>query len=64
MNNDYFLVNDIWNVNDIGNIPNFEESFNRYKVPSRNQKFPTENKTIGLELKFVYYCKLFNDEWS
>ncbi|WP_195694909.1 tyrosine-type recombinase/integrase [Priestia megaterium] len=64
VNNDYFLVNDVWNVNDIGNIPNFKESFNRYKVPSKNLKFLIENKTISLELKFVYYCKLFNDEWS
>ncbi|MFF2288737.1 hypothetical protein [Peribacillus butanolivorans] len=29
---DYFLVNDVWNVNDIGQIPNFEEQFNKYKT--------------------------------
>ncbi|CAI8714473.1 MULTISPECIES: tyrosine-type recombinase/integrase [Bacillus] len=61
---DYFLVNDVWNVNDIGQIPNFEEQFNKYKGTTKNIKFCIENYTIGLELKFVFYHKLFNDEPS
>jgi integrase len=61
---DYFLVNDVWNVNDIGQIPNFEQQFKRYKGSSKEVKFLTEIKNIGLELKFVFYHKLFNDELS
>jgi integrase len=63
---DYFLVNDVWDVNDIGQIPNFEEQFNILKASSRNKKikFLTENKTIGFELKFVLYHRLFKDELS
>jgi integrase len=61
---DYFLVNDVWNVNDIGQIPNFEEHFNKYKGTSKNIKFCIESQTIGLELKFVFYHKLFRDELS
>ena len=54
MKDDYFLVNDVWNVNDIGQIPNFEEQFNKFKGTSKYIKFRIENHTIGLELKFVF----------
>ncbi|WP_074554032.1 tyrosine-type recombinase/integrase [Bacillus cereus] len=60
---DYFLINDIWNVNDIGQIPGFER-FNKYKGTSKNIRFATERITISKELKFVFYCYLFNDELS
>ncbi len=61
---DYFLVNDVWKVNDIGQISNFEEQFNKYKIKSDTIKFCIENHNIGLELKFVFYHRLFNDEWG
>ncbi|MFE4038759.1 tyrosine-type recombinase/integrase [Priestia sp. YIM B13489] len=58
---DYFLVNDVWDINKIGKIPNFEEQFNKYKGAGKNIKFSTENHTIRLELKFVFYHKLFHE---
>ncbi|MCP9278242.1 tyrosine-type recombinase/integrase [Bacillus wiedmannii] len=61
---DYFLINDIWNVNDIGQMPSFEERFNKYKGASKKIKFATERITISQELKFVFYCYLFKDELS
>ncbi|HDR7001344.1 TPA: tyrosine-type recombinase/integrase [Bacillus cereus] len=61
---DYFLINDVWNVSDIGRISNFAEQYKRYKAAGRYMKFSSENPTVFLELKFVSYCKLFNDEWS
>ena len=61
---DYFLVNDVWNVNDIGQIPNFEEQYNKYKRSGKTINFSTENHNIALEIKFVFYHKLFNDELS
>lgn len=62
--NDYFLTNDIWDFNDLGKIPNFKDQFDNYKGYRGKITFETINPTIKLELKFVYYCKLFNDEWS
>ncbi|MDA2386133.1 tyrosine-type recombinase/integrase [Bacillus cereus] len=61
---DYFLINDIWNVNDIGQIPSFEEHFNKYKGTNKNIMFATERITISQELKFVFYCYFFKDELS
>lgn len=61
---DYFLINDIWNMNDIGQIPGFEERFNKYKGAGKNIRFATERITISQELKFVFYCYLFKDELS
>ncbi|WP_350338895.1 hypothetical protein [Paenibacillus sp. UMB7766-LJ446] len=31
VDDNYFLVNDIWNIHDIGKIPNFEEQYNKRK---------------------------------
>ena len=64
MKDDYFLINDIWNVNDIAQIPNFKERFNKFKGKTTQLKFATERITISQELKFVFYCDLFNDELS
>ncbi|RPK15124.1 tyrosine-type recombinase/integrase [Priestia endophytica] len=61
---DYFLVNDAWNIDMIGQIPNFHDAYNRYTWARKDVKFSIENHTIGLELKFVFYNKLFNDELS
>ncbi len=61
---DYFLINDIWNVNDIGQIPNFKERFNKFKGTTKQLKFAIERVAISQELKFVFYCYLFNDELS
>ncbi|KMY54359.1 transposase [Bacillus sp. FJAT-27231] len=58
----YFLVKDVWNVTDIGQIPNFHEQFKRYKRKGKNVKFSIENHAISLEIKFIFYHKLFNDE--
>ncbi|PEJ56785.1 transposase [Bacillus sp. AFS002410] len=61
---DYFLVNDVWDVNVIGKIPNFHEQFNKYKSRRKTINFSTENHNICLEIKFVFYHKLFSDELS
>lgn len=62
---DYFLANDAWNVNDIGQIPNFHQQFQNYKGTRENLNWlPLENDLVRMELKFVFYHKLFEDEWS
>jgi integrase len=60
----YFSINDIWNVNEIGQIPNFEERFKKYTGTRKVLKLATKCITISQELKFVFYCYLFNDELS
>lgn len=61
---DYFLVNNVWNIDVMGQIPNFYAAYNHYTGKVKNVNFSIENHAIGLELKFVFYNKLFNDELS
>ncbi|MGK0533316.1 tyrosine-type recombinase/integrase [Bacillus sp. 'calajunan'] len=60
----YFLVNDVWELHTVGQIPNFAEQYEKNKGTSIKIKFPTDNPSISLELKFVFYHKIFNDRWS
>lgn len=62
---DYFLINDIWNVHDVGQITNFQEQFQSYKGTGKHLKWSSlKNDLIKLELKYVFYHKLFNNEWN
>lgn len=60
----YFLVNDIWNVDFLENILQFQEMVEKYKGTHRNVRFQINNATVNLEIKYVWYQKLFRDEWS
>ncbi|OOG91309.1 hypothetical protein BTH41_01610 [Bacillus mycoides] len=60
----YFLVKDIWNVDFLENIPQFQEMVEKYKGTNRNVRFQINNATVNLEIKYVWYQKLFKDEWS
>lgn len=60
----YFLINDIWNVEFFENIPQFRESVMNYKETNSNLRFQFNSPTLNLELKYIYYYKLFNDEWT
>ncbi|PER93733.1 transposase [Bacillus sp. AFS059628] len=62
--NPYFLVNNTWNVNVIGMIPNFIKQFLNYTHTNKNLKFEIESPSVNLELKYVWYNKLFRDEWQ
>lgn len=61
---DYFLVNDVWEVDTVGQIPNFAEQYKAYKGTGKKITFSSENPLVSLELKFVVYHKLFTDGWS
>ncbi len=61
---DYFLVNDVWELDTIGQIPNFAEQYKELKATRRKITFSSANPSVCLELKFVCYHKLFNDRWS
>lgn len=56
---DYFLVNNVWNLDEIGRMPTFEEKYKNYKDRTKKLKFHSKNDSIALELKFVFYQKLF-----
>jgi len=53
VNDDYFLVNDVWNIHEIGKIPNFEDQYNERKGIVNNIYFNFENPNINMEIKFV-----------
>ncbi|QNU30671.1 tyrosine-type recombinase/integrase [Geobacillus sp. 47C-IIb] len=62
--NPYFLVNDKWDINVIGTISNFKEQFSNYKDTHRYILFQVKSPSVNLEIKYVFYHKLFRDEWS
>ncbi|MDQ0245026.1 integrase [Bacillus fengqiuensis] len=64
VNNPYFLINDKWNINFLGEIKQFEENVATYKYSSKNVTFRFINPKVNLEVKYVYYQRLFNDYWT
>lgn len=64
VNNPYFLINDKWNINFLGEIKQFEENVATYKDSSKNVHFRFINPKVNLEVKYVFYQRLFNDYWT
>ena len=64
VNNPYFLINDKWNINFLGEIKQFEEMVATYKYSSKNVAFQFMNPNVNLEVKYVFYQRLFNDYWT
>lgn len=62
VNDDYFLVNDAWNIQSIRDMTN--EPCKTNPKSRKNIVFPIEIQTINNEVKFVYFKKLFLEEWS
>ncbi|MGG1675037.1 tyrosine-type recombinase/integrase [Neobacillus sp. NRS-1170] len=60
----YFLVNNVWSIQFIGEIKQFREMWKKYKNSRKNVYFKFVNPTLNLEVKFVWYHSLFNEEWS
>lgn len=61
INDPYFFNNDIWNAEFIGEIINKTHSKNKIR---KNIKFDFNNHSLKLEIKYIIYKKLFNEEWS
>lgn len=64
INSPYFLVNDKWNVGFIGEINQFKKMAENYKASNQNVHFQIASPMVNLEVKYVCYHKLFNDEWT
>ncbi len=62
--NPYFLENDVWNVNVVGKITQFQEERAAYKDRKMNVYFKVMSPTVSLEIKYVWYNKLFKGEWN
>ncbi|MCU5517234.1 transposase, partial [Bacillus wiedmannii] len=62
----YFLVNDKWNVERLGEIKQFHELVSNYMNLKRSRKicFSFANSSINLEVKYIFYRRIFNEEWS
>ncbi|MBT2681807.1 tyrosine-type recombinase/integrase [Bacillus sp. ISL-35] len=64
VNDPYFLVNDHWDIRFIGNINNFKDQLENYYYRKNIIRFEIENPRVNLELKYLWYKRLFKDEWS
>ena len=42
VDDNYFLVNDVWKVDTVGKIHNFAEQYKEYKGTGENIKFPVK----------------------
>jgi integrase len=62
--NAYFLENDIWNIYDLKEIPEFEKAIENHRDKTKSITFKVKNPGVNLEIKYVYFHKLFNDEWK
>ncbi|HHT7240209.1 tyrosine-type recombinase/integrase [Bacillus cereus] len=60
----YFLINDSWHIGFLKNIPQFRKMIDNYKGKRRNVHFRINSSTINLEVKYVWYQKLFNEQWA
>ncbi|MEH7670692.1 transposase [Bacillus thuringiensis] len=64
VNNPYFLFNDKWNINFVDKIKQFKETVANYNYSKNNIQFRFSSPSINLEVKYVFYRKLFNDLWT
>ena len=64
IHNPYFLVNDTWSIEFIGAIPNFHKQYQKCDNLKKDLSFEVYSYSLNLELKFVWYSKLFREDWN
>lgn len=62
--NPYFLENDTWSIEFIGAIPNFHKQYQKCSKLKKDLSFEVYSYSLNLELKFVWYSKLFREDWN
>ncbi|MBP1931845.1 integrase [Ammoniphilus resinae] len=62
--NPYFLVNDVWNFEEVGNILQFQKQFSNHRGDHNKLNFRVKSPSIKLEIKYIWYHKLFGDKWT
>jgi integrase len=60
----YFLMNDTWSIDYVGRITNFNKQYSSYNQSTKNINFKMKSLTVNLEIKYVWYQKLFKEEWT
>lgn len=61
----YFLINSEWNISFIGDIEQFKAKYATFQYTTKNIKLNfCSNHKLELEIKYILYNKLFNDEWA
>ncbi|MGE7763834.1 transposase [Peribacillus sp. NPDC096540] len=63
VSNSYFLVNDVWNLDFITGMGNFER-YRGKNFRSKSLRFLVHNSSVNLELKYIFFKKLFSEEWA
>lgn len=61
--NSYFLLNDVWNLDIIIEMEDFI-GYKQKNFRSKSLHFLARNFSINLELKYVFFKKLFSQEWA
>ncbi|KXI83127.1 transposase [Bacillus cereus] len=64
VDNPYFLMNNNWNIKFLKSIPQFQKMADNYKGKRRNVHFRINSPTVNLEIKYVWYQKLFKEQWA
>lgn len=59
----YFIENNVWNIEFFSNISQFKDKIKGWKK-SNNIQFNFINNNLNLELKYIWYKKIFNEEWA
>lgn len=62
INTDYFLENNCWDLDFFKNITQFSTIKDTTK--SKPFNFTFNNSNINMEIKFIVYNKIFNEEWK
>ncbi|CGG58728.1 phage integrase family site specific recombinase [Streptococcus pneumoniae] len=60
----YFFIYDSWNIKFLESIPQFRKMADNYKGKRRNVHFRINSPTVNLEIKYVWYQKLFKEHWA
>ncbi len=57
-------MNNNWNIKFLKSIPQFRKMADNYKGKRRNVHFRINSPTVNLEIKYVWYQKLFKEQWA
>ncbi|AKR10514.1 transposase [Bacillus thuringiensis] len=60
--NPYFLTHDIWHTSFLETIPQFQKLVEEHSG-RQHVRFQIDSATVNLEIKYVWFHKLFKEEW-
>ncbi|MBB6454555.1 integrase [Salirhabdus euzebyi] len=60
----YFLDNNKWSLDKIGRIKQFRNMVKNSPTIRKNIKFEFKEPALNLEVKYIFYHRLFNNRWK